>query len=228
MNTMVEVFIDSKESGENKYSAQLTLNADVKNLPHGDFWVISETRKVTIERKTWGDAYNSWRQKRLQEQVSRLLEATEEGFKPILLIEGSWADIYSATPESIKGLQQHLNRLSVEAIPVIYTDDLNETFRYINSVVARLKDDSFGTLVRPVTVVSGTSNKHHALLRQIPKVGRQSSHKIYEHYDSLKDFVNNWEENPCMNMKTKTWNSINDFVHANWKAVKQEIIKEVK
>ena len=220
---MVEVLVDAHEHGKIKAMAEMILNAEVSPLPCGDFSVkgIGFDKKplqVLVERKTWSDAYGSFNSKRLQEQVSRLIEsaAETEGIRPVLLIEGSWRDIYGVNGDRIRSLQQHLNRLAVETIPVIYTESIDETFRYLNSVVHRVKEGEFGSLVRPVTVVSSSRNRHHALLEQIPRVGRTTGKKIYDHYDSLGDFVNNWETNPALGQHTKAYEEILKFLQTEW------------
>ena len=54
-------------------------------LAEGDILISDKEYPVLIERKTWDDAYTSWVSKRLEDQVSRILEKTDNG---ILLIEG--------------------------------------------------------------------------------------------------------------------------------------------
>jgi hypothetical protein len=81
------------------------------------------------------------------------LAAENEGVRPVLLIEGSWRDIYGVNGDRIRSLQQHLNRLAVETIPVIYTESIDETFRYLNSVIHRVKEGEFGSLVDRKSVV---------------------------------------------------------------------------
>ena len=114
----MKILIDSKEAHNTKASFQMLLNADVVNLPEGDIVIENdEGKRWTIERKTWGDAYSSWSSKRIQEQISRMVENCD---KYILLIEGSWSEVY-ADMDSIKGLQTLFNRMSVEVCPVVYT-----------------------------------------------------------------------------------------------------------
>jgi len=215
--------VDAHEHGSIKAMAEMVLDADVETLDCGDFWVQGQDFEkndltVMIERKTWSDAYGSFNSKRLQNQVSRLIEAAakDANIRPILLIEGSPRDIYGVNGDRIRALQQHLNRLSVESIPIVYTESIDETFRYINSVVHRVKAGEFGSLVRPVTVVSSSRNRHHAMLEQIPKVGRTTGKKIYDKYDCLVDFVNNFADNPTIGSHTKSYQTIVDFLNAPW------------
>jgi ERCC4-type nuclease len=94
----------------------------------------------------------------------------------------------------------------------------------LNSVIHRVKAGEFGSLVRPVTVVTSSRNRHHALLEQIPKVGRTTGKKIYDHYDSLIDFVNNWEANPALGQHTKAYEEILKFLQTDWITIESKTI----
>ena len=83
MKLMVRVLVDSHEHGSVRAMAELILNAEIETLSEGDFWVLgtdfdNNELSVRVERKTWSDAYGSFNSKRLQEQVSRLIEAAAE------------------------------------------------------------------------------------------------------------------------------------------------------
>jgi len=232
---MVKVIVDSHEHGRIKAMAEMVLNAEVEPLSCGDFWVQGigyddQAVTVMVERKTWSDAYGSFNSKRLQEQVTRLIQtaAEDSSYRPVLLVEGSPRDIYGVNGDRIRALQQHLNRLSVESLPVIYTESIDETFRYLNSIVHRVKSKEFGSLVRPVTVVSSTRNRHHALLEQIPKVGRTTGKKIHEKYDSLVDFVNRFAEDPAIGSHTKAYEAICAFLNEVWLTKESEAITKME
>mgnify|MGYP003388148225 FL=1 len=232
---MVKVIVDAHEHGRIKAMAEMVLNAEVEPLPCGDFWVQGigyddQAVTVMVERKTWSDAYGSFNSKRLQEQVSRLIQtaAEDSSYRPVLLVEGSTRDIYGVNGDRIRSLQQHLNRLSVESLPVIYTESIDETFRYLSSVIHRVKGKEFGSLVRPVTVVSSTRNRHHALLEQIPKVGRTTGKKIHEKYDSLVDFVTRFSEDPAIGSHTKAYEAICEFLTEVWETKESEAITKME
>ena len=231
---MARVIVDAHEHGRIKAMAEMILNAEVEPLEVGDFRVEGEGFEeqpiaVVVERKTWSDAYGSFNSKRLQNQISRLIEAAvDSNVRPVLLVEGSTRDIYGVNADRIRALQQHLNRLSVESVPVVYTESIDETFRYLNSVVHRVKSKEFGSLVRPVTVVTSSRNKHHAMLEQMPKVGRTMGKKIYEEYASLVDFVNRFESDPVIGSHTKAYQAIVDFINTEWGEAKSETITELE
>jgi|TARA_A100001201_G_scaffold142900_1_gene142464 ERCC4-type nuclease len=231
---MARVIVDAHEHGRIKAMAEMILNAEVEPLEVGDFRVEGEGFEeqpiaVVVERKTWSDAYGSFNSKRLQNQISRLIEAAvDSNVRPVLLVEGSTRDIYGVNADRIRALQQHLNRLSVESVPVVYTESIDETFRYLNSVVHRVKSKEFGSLVRPVTVVTSSRNKHHAMLEQMPKVGRTMGKKIYDEYASLVDFVNRFESDPVIGSHTKAYQAIVDFINTEWGEAKSETITKLE
>ena len=218
----MKILIDSKEAASTKDKFKMMLNADIVNLPEGDIVIENDDgKRWVIERKTWGDAYSSWSSKRIQEQISRMVENCD---KYILLVEGSWSEVY-ADMDSIKGLQTFFNRMCVEVCPVIYTDSLDETIRYVRSLSLRVKDGSVNQLVRPVTVVTSTRNQHHAMLEQIPRVGRATAKKIHTGYADLKDFVNNWDEAETRGVaKGATWNAVDSFIRTQWGATESRVI----
>jgi ERCC4-type nuclease len=218
----MNIIVDSKESAEKKAAFEMLLNAKIESLPEGDIIIENDDGKRWVfERKTWGDAYSSWTNKRLQNQISRMVENCDNY---VLLVEGSWAEVY-ADASSIKGLQTFFNRMCVEVCPVIYTDSFDETIRYIRSFSLRVKDGTVNTLVRPTTVITSTRNKHHAMLEQIPRVGRTTAKKIYAAYDNVADFVTNWENAIERGVsKGVTWKAVDDFIKTEWATSEAKVI----
>ena len=210
----VQIYVDSKEAPRTKDLSRMTLNAEVKNLPEGDFLLIGPDGSTTaVERKTWNDAYSSWQSKRLPEQISRLVENTDMS---VLLIEGECSLTWFGK-DQVLGLKNFLNRMSLEICPVVYTDTLEQTMRFIRSHALRMEDGTVNQLIRPVTVVTTTSSRHHAFLEQIPKVGKQTAKKIHEKFDSVQDFVDNWDQALAEGIvKGVAWQSVADFIAEKW------------
>lgn len=120
----MKIIVDSKESAQNKATCQMLLNATIENLPEGDIIVENDDGKRWVfERKTWADAHSSWTNKRLQNQISRMVENCENY---VLLVEGSPNQVYGDA-NSVRGLQTFFNRVCVEVCPVIYTESFDET-----------------------------------------------------------------------------------------------------
>ncbi len=201
----------------------LHLGAEHEGLPEGDFKFEHGDKTFLIERKTWGDAYNSWRSNRLEDQLSRMLEKTPHS---IVLIEGRKESIYQSSPhvnggpsqrDQIKNLQAVLNRLSAEICPVVYTDGKEDTRRYLQALATRVESGSFGKLVRKPTMVKSSRNKHHVLLQSIPGIGRSTAKKIYSHYPSLKAMINEWDN--ALEAKLvgpKRFEDTKAFLEAEW------------
>jgi len=185
-------------------------------LPYGDIWI----GDVVIERKTWDDAYTSWTSKRLEDQVSRIIENTDNG---ILLIEGklqqSWMWRNKKNYSQITGLKKFLNRMSVEALPVVFTESKADTARYVEYIHDRQVSGDFRVLVRKTTVVKSSRNKYHNMLSLIPGITIDRSKSLFNHFDSLRDFFLNPQKAKEVDDK-KRWhtqvNKIETFINEPW------------
>jgi ERCC4-type nuclease len=167
-----------------------------------------------FERKTWGDGLNAWKSKRLQDQISRMIELHDNY---ALIVEGRPSDFYAPNPDDWGHFRAFLNRLSVEVLPVVFTDSIMETARYINAFKLRLEDNSQGHFVRPVTAVKSSRNAHHNLLQTLPGIGREKCKKIYGVFDNLKDMMSNWHKAKDEGIvKGKTWINVEAFLNKEW------------
>ena len=199
----------------------LEINKSESNsLKEGDFLIEGLDKKIILERKTWDDAYNSWMSKRLEDQISRMIEKYDDC---ILIIEGKWNQSYTwrktKNYSKIKGLQSFLNRMSVEAIPVIYTDSKNDTIKYIENIVKRLESKDYKMLVRKTTVVKSSRNKYHNIMSLIPGITIDRSKALFNEFDSLRDFMVNTQRAKNVDEK-KRWhtqvNKIEKFIEEAW------------
>lgn len=228
----ISITVDVKEKTQTKQLCEMLLNAEIENLPEGDIkvWDYDNPDDCSLfERKTWADAYGSWQSKRLQEQLSRLVTVAPRTY---LIIEGTSKDLFTANQNQVRSLQQFFNRMSSEVLPVVYTESLDETIRFIRSHALRMAEGELHQLVRPVTVVTSTSNKHHALLGQIPRVGKTLGKKIYANYGSLADFVVNFKTtSELIGVKptSVTYAKICEFIDQVWNPkVDRDIIWEAQ
>jgi ERCC4-type nuclease len=208
----MQVFIDSHENFEEEDWIKTPLT-------EGDI-LIKGSESVLIERKTWDDAYTSWISKRLEDQVSRIIENSDAG---ILLVEGklnqSWIWRNKKNYSRIQGLRKFLNRMSLEAIPVVFTDSKNDTVKYVKGLIKRIEEGDFRYLVRKTTVVKSSRNKYHNIMSLIPGITIQRSKALYNEFDSLKDFFINIEKAKNVDEK-KRWhtqvNKIQTFINQPW------------
>lgn len=220
------IIIDSNEPPHFKNC----LEAEIKGLPEGDFWIESgEEQRIIVERKTWDDAYNSWKQNRLEEQVSRIISKHSDY---VLVIEGNkqssrlWRN---KQMNQLKGLQKFLNRMSLEAIPVVYTSSKNDTCDYLQYLERRLIEGKYRKIIKKTTVLKSSRNKYHNIMSLIPGITIDRSKKLYDLFDSLPDFINNTEKAIMLDENNKRWHTnvkkIQSFINENWKLTpEREII----
>ena len=190
-----------------------------KPLPYGDLW-IGKNNPVIVERKTWDDAYNSWKSNRLDIQITEMLKNTDRG---VILIEGkltsSWIWRNKKNYHITKSLKTYLNRINLEAIPVIYTDSKADTIKWCEKINKRLEEEDFGIFVRKVKVMKSSRNKYHNILNLIPQISLERSKVLYNHFDSLKHLINNIGEAEILDEKTRWKNQvtkIKEFIESPW------------
>lgn len=214
----MEMFIDTYEPSFFQNNIQGSV---VKPLGVGDFHLIFEDgRIIVIERKTWDDAYNSWMSKRLELQISQMIEKYDDY---VLLIEGnkSGSRLFRTKKYSqLEGLQTFLNRMSLEVIPVVYTSSKKKTVSYFEYLGKRVSSGDFKTMVRKTKLVKSSRNKHHNILSMIPNISIDRSKQIYDGYSSLYDFVLNAENLGEIDSENKRWvnstKKIHQFIHESW------------
>jgi ERCC4-type nuclease len=223
----------------------IKLNATVKPLLTGDFLLTSSTKSVTIERKTWDDAYGSWQSLRLEAQIAAMLA---EDTDAILIIEGNPSDAWvsesvgdvsdflaevngTKVPQSnnrYKQLRKFLMRMNVEVLPVVFTDSIDETVAYIKSLAIRLDSGDYQYLVRKVTVVKSSRNVYHNMLQLIPGISIERCKQLYSAADNFQDLILNWERiATSVDEKTRWQNTakrLTEFWNAPWNVSEREVI----
>ena len=214
------------DSNEGEFLSHILKHDDKRRLPVGDVLLECEGKEWVFERKTWGDGLNAWKSKRLQDQIARMIESHDNY---ALIVEGKPEDFYAPSPDDWAHFRAFLNRVSVEVCPVVYTDTITETARYINAFKLRLEDDSQGHFVRPVTAVKSSRNAHHNLLQTIPGIGREKAKSLYDHFPSLKSLFRNWDDAKSSKIVVgKTWAKVEAFINKEWGTTpkKPEVIRE--
>ena len=187
------------------------LEVERKPLSAGDIHIECDTGSVLIERKTWDDAYGSWQSQRLEAQITKMLQSD---CPAILLIEGRPDDAWvrgGSSPVSdflaevgggvskttgsnrYRQLRKFLMRMNVEVLPVVFTDDIEETAAYVKSLHRRVESGDFGYLVRKVTVVKSSRSVHHNMLQLIPGISLERSKQLFTSAENWQDLILNWE-----------------------------------
>jgi ERCC4-type nuclease len=184
------------------------LQADKKPLPAGDISIECDTTQVLIERKTWDDAYGSWQSKRLEAQITKMLQSDcpvillNEGNPNDSWVRGESEDVssfltevngQSSGPNRYRQLRKFLMRMNVEVLPVVFTDDIEETAAYVKSLHRRVESGDFGYLVRKVTVVKSSRSVHHNMLQLIPGISLERSKQLFTAAENWHDLITNWD-----------------------------------
>ena len=193
---------------EGEFIATISNCDERKGLPVGDFLLDTGDKDTTwiLERKTWGDALTAWKSKRLQDQISRMIESYDNY---AVIIEGKPEDYFSSQP------------------PVIYTDTVSETTQYVNNLKKRIRDEQVYHFTRPVTLVKSSRNQHHNLLQTIPGIGREKAKSLYELYGSLNELFSHWEKAKDNKVVVaNTWEKVNSFMSEEWKSTEKIVLRE--
>jgi len=202
------------DSNEGEFLSHILKHDEKRRLPVGDILLSCGENEWIFERKTWGDGLNAWKSKRLQDQISRMIESHDNY---ALIVEGKPEDFYAPSPDDWGHFRAFLNRVSVEVCPVIYTDTITETARYINGFKLRLEDDTQGHFVRPVTSVKSSRNQHHNLLQAIPGIGREKAKSLFDLFPNLKTLFITWDTAKSEKVVVgKTWDKVEAFINHEW------------
>lgn len=209
-------------------------DAKSRPLSVGDFLIEVEGKgTIVVERKTWDDAYNSWKSKRLEDQVSRMVEKYDDY---VLIIEGnkSGSRLFRTKKFNLlDGLQTFLNRMSLEVLPVIYTSSKKKTASYLESLHGRVESGDYCFLVRKTTIVKSSRNVYHNIMSLIPGITIERSKELYAHFQSLRDFVVNTQFATELHPENNRWKTnvakLEAFMNQEWGENRErEVIKKVQ
>ena len=56
--------------------------------------------------------------------------------------------------------------------------------------------------------MKSSRNKYHNILNLIPQISLERSKKLYDHFDSLQDFINNIDDAVALDEKTRWKNQV--------------------
>lgn len=129
----------------------------------------------------------------------------------ILLIEGNKSGsrlFRSRKYNQLEGLQTFLNRMSLEVIPVVYTSSKKKTVDYFHYLNKRIDSGDYKTLVRKTKIMKSSRNVYHNMLSLIPGITIDGSKSLYNHFNSLDDFVKNVQKAKEVDEKKRWHNQV--------------------
>lgn len=205
---------------EPKWLAQRLGVKEQVHIGYCDILIEKDGETWGIERKTWTDALNSWMNKRLEKQLSKLVGVVDHAFlliqhEPEKRLQKGAANTYEQFKKHTPNLNTHLNRMCAEVCPVIYCDDSAVAIKEILKLKDRVQNESFGSM----TVYE--HNIRHAdptiqFLMAIPRVGKARATFIKERFVSLQDFVERPQELENMIRNTNDVKAIQKFLKQDW------------
>jgi len=178
------VFVDSREREMGKLLEACGLEVTLQNLEVGDY-VISD--RVAIERKTAQDFVASIidPERNLFRQLSDLSRTYE---RPVLILEGR--DLYTraVNPNSIRGA---LAAVAVDyGIPIIPTEDQNETAQIIAALAARERKEGREPKVHGHKTARTLKEQQEYLVSAFPSVGPAVARNLLQHFGTIEKIMN--------------------------------------
>lgn len=168
-----------------------------------DMLVVGDAKKYCIERKQVFDLMSSIREGRIWNQLERLKKLQEsDGYLPRLIIEGDKQKLFNFEKVKVRrglkgvafGRSQYiglLNSIIDFGVPIIYTDNVEDTILTLKNLNKRAGDLS--AFVRP-TIQKGSGRKVHEeqedVLSAISGIGNITASKLLKKYGTIQ---NVWE-----------------------------------
>jgi len=151
-------------------------------LPHGDYLIMYEDRKLLVERKSIGDAIHSFHQKRLDEQILHV---------DVLLVENNWYTLKKFRNQALN-IMKHLNRIAL-AMPVVRTESVGHTIEELYRMEEMLKNDQVGELRKPIikSDLPDGMAKEALVLMGFPGIGADRAYKLLKAFGSLEAAIAN-------------------------------------
>jgi len=163
----------------------------VRRIEKGDFLIVVEDKKLTIERKTISDLWNSVKSGRLNLQ----LDGTD-----ILLVEYNYIPRkidWEAVYDTISGVALHH--------PVLMTRNSLHTKKVLERIEKKLRDGTFGVM-RTCQVDRTYEDPRLGTIASYPGIGVIRAKKILEHYHTVENALKNmehWDEVQGIGKKTR-------------------------
>ena len=149
----ISVQIDSRESTLSAHIASMiSVSSSVSSaqLPEGDILISRGDRRILIERKTIEDFYNSFKSKRLFDQIGRIYESITKNSSncktiPVIVLEGNLTPSALTSPALYNTVSSMYHSLILrDKLLVVRTDSIQDTARLVLSFTKK-----FDSIFRP-------------------------------------------------------------------------------
>lgn len=199
----MEIIIDNREKDLITLFEKNNLEIKKKNLDIGDIqYIVNDEIIYIIERKTFDDLGASIKDGRYKEQKMRLLANNKNNI--FYILEGEKKDCKTLAENALLG--SIINMLFRDNIKIIFSKDLNETYKIINQIKEKFNTGKFEKIVCDKTnyVSSIKTNKKENMdkklcsilqLSIIPGVSKNTAEIIINKYESLNNLINEFKNN---------------------------------
>ena len=184
----VRVVVDQREKNSLVASELMALGVEVEfqRLPVADYII----GKVAIERKTASDFVNSLINKRLLRQLEELKQSN----KQLLIIEGNLKET-EFNPGAIRGML--LSIMIDFGIPIIFTENYEETAEFLASLVKRLKRGKTENGLKFKKKVYNMAEQQQIVIEGFPSIGPSLAKALLKEFKTIRAIANASEEELC-------------------------------
>lgn len=192
MSRVVKIYVDEREKQSRvpKYLMEKGVTVIFKQLPVGDY---IPAEGIIIERKRLNDLIHSVFQGRFFDQVRRLVKS---GMKPVLLIEGDYANLYRVTDRHKAIEAAVITAAVINDLPVIYSRNARHTAEIIQYIAeknwgARGKTQAFPTYRKKSKPKEADLSEWQLyILASFPGIGPTLAERLLRKFGSLKEVIN--------------------------------------
>jgi ERCC4-type nuclease len=183
-NPKIPIIIDTREKQSLIASNLINKKTNTKfeKLDIGDYLI----QDTIIERKTFSDLLSSITDKRIFKQLPELKKYKNY----LLLIEGFYYNYsdFNIHENAIRGL---LTSISLDyKIPIIYTEDENDTSKFLITLAKRYEKPRPEISMRPAKNTSSIEEQKKFILEGFPGIGPTKSKKLLEKFQNLQNIFN--------------------------------------
>jgi len=187
-NPRIPIIIDTREK-QSLIAANLIekkANINYEKLEIGDYLI----QDTIIERKTFPDFVSSILSKRLFDQLREIKKYPNH----FLLIEGFYYDYdkFNIHENAIRGM---LLSIAIDyQIPIIYTEDEEDTANFLILVAKRYKKPKPEISIRPSKTFKTSEEQKQFILEGFPGIGPAAAKNLLDKFPTLQKIFNSTEE----------------------------------